>query len=69
MGIPGPFITAIVELAEGPRIATNIIGVEPDPQNVHCDMDVEVVFDDIADAISLPKFRPAAKTEIVKHEA
>jgi uncharacterized OB-fold protein len=62
MGIPGPFITAIVELAEGPRIATNIVGVDPDPKNLRCDMEVEVVFDDLTDTISLPKFRPTKTT-------
>ena len=61
MGIPGPFITAIVELAEGPRIATNVVGVEPDPKNLRCDMEVEVVFDDLTDTIALPKFRPVVK--------
>lgn len=61
MGIPGPFITAIVQLDEGPRIATNLIGIEPDPKKVRCDMDVEVVFDDLTDTISLPKFRPVVK--------
>jgi uncharacterized OB-fold protein len=60
MGITGPFIVAIVELEEGPRIATNVIGVDPDPKNVRCDMAVEVVFDDLTDTIALPKFRPVA---------
>jgi uncharacterized OB-fold protein len=64
MGIPGPFITAIVELAEGPRIATNIVGVDPDPKNLRCDMEVEVVFDDLTDTISLPKFRPAGEASM-----
>jgi hypothetical protein len=63
LGIPVPFIAAIVELAEGPRIATNIVGVEPDPQNLRCDMEVEVVFEDLSDTITLPKFRPVTKTE------
>ena len=57
LGIPGPFIAAIVELAEGPKIATNIVGVEPDPQNLRCDMEVEVVFEDLTDTVTLPKFR------------
>ncbi len=60
MGITGPFIVAIVELDEGPRIATNVIDVDPDPKNVRCDMAVEVVFDDLTDTIALPKFRPVA---------
>ncbi len=58
MGLQAPFITAIVELAEGPKIATNIVGVEPDPQNLRCDMEVEVVFEDLSDEVTLPKFRP-----------
>jgi uncharacterized OB-fold protein len=62
MGIPAPFIAAIVELEEGPRISTNLIGVDPDPKNLRCDMDVEVVFDDITDTVALPKFRPVTKS-------
>jgi uncharacterized OB-fold protein len=61
LGIPVPFVAAIVELEEGPRIATNIVGVEPDPKNLRCDMEVEVVFEDLTDTITLPKFRPVAK--------
>ena len=29
-----PYITAIVELEEGPRMATNIVGVDPEPENL-----------------------------------
>ena len=35
-------------------------GVEPDPANLRCDMPVQVVFEDITDEITLPKFRPVA---------
>ena len=56
-------IAAIVELAEGPRIATNIVGVEPDPQNLRCDMDVEVVFEDLTETITLPKFQPVTSAQ------
>jgi len=61
LGIPVPFIAAIVALEEGPKIATNIVGVEPDPKNLRCDMEVEVVFEDLTDAITLPKFRPVTR--------
>jgi len=57
---PAPFIIGIVELDEGPRLMSNIVGVAADPQAVHCDMPVEVLFEDITDAITLPKFRPLA---------
>lgn len=56
--VPAPFIIAIVELDEGPRLLTNIVGIEPTPDKVRCDMPVEVVFDDITEAITLPRFRP-----------
>ena len=54
-----PYVTALVELEEGPRIYTNIVGVEPDPKQIACDMPVEVVFEDVSEEITLPKFRPA----------
>jgi uncharacterized protein len=46
-----------VELEEGPRLLTNIVGVPPD--QVACDMPVKVAFDDVADGVSVPKFMPA----------
>jgi len=54
-----PVIIGLVELAEGPRLLSNIVGVDPDPAHVRCDMELEVVFEDITDEITLPKFRPA----------
>ncbi len=52
-----PFVPAVVTLAEGPRMMTNIVGCDPD--SVEIGMAVEVVFDDITEAVTLPKFRPA----------
>lgn len=54
-----PYVTAIVELEEGPRLMTNLVGIDPDPALIRCDMPVEVVFDDVTEEITLPKFRPA----------
>ncbi len=55
-----PFVTAIVELEEGPRMATNIVGVEdPTPDKLQIGMALEVTFEDITDTIALPKFKPA----------
>ncbi len=51
-----PYVTAIVELEEGVRMLSNV--VECDPARLTCDMEVEVVWDDISDEFSLPKFRP-----------
>jgi len=51
-----PYVVALVELDEGPRLLTNIIGVAPD--KVACDMPVKVVFDDCNESVSVPKFTP-----------
>jgi hypothetical protein len=58
--VSGPYVIGIVELDEGARLMSNIVGVEPDPQHVRCDMPVEVVFEDITEEITLPKFKPRA---------
>jgi uncharacterized OB-fold protein len=51
-----PYAVALVELDEGVRMMSNIVGIEPDA--VRVDMRVEVVFDDITPSITLPRFRP-----------
>jgi uncharacterized OB-fold protein len=51
-----PYIVAVVELEEGPRLITNIIGCSPDI--ITCDMPVEVVWEDVTKKVSLPKFKP-----------
>jgi len=53
-----PYVAAIVELEEGPRMPTNLVEVEPDPAAIQIGMPVEVIFEDVTDSISLPKFRP-----------
>lgn len=51
-----PYIVALVTLEEGVRMATNIIGCEPEA--VTAGMEVELTFHDVTVDISLPKFRP-----------
>ena len=51
-----PYITTIIELEEGPHILSNIVGCSPD--QVRCDMPVEVIWEDITEEFSLPKFKP-----------
>ncbi len=51
-----PYAVALVELDEGVRMMSNIVGIRPD--DVRVDMPVEVVFDEITPTVSLPKFRP-----------
>jgi uncharacterized OB-fold protein len=59
-----PYNVTIVELEEGPRMHTHIVGC--DSSDIHIGMPVEVVFDRINDEISLPKFRPIASRESVE---
>jgi uncharacterized OB-fold protein len=51
-----PYVVAVIELDEGPRMLSNVIGCKP--EDVRCDMPVEVAFEDITDEVALPKFRP-----------
>jgi hypothetical protein len=52
----GPYVLALVELAEGPRMMTNI--VEADPATLAIGQAVEVVFHDTGEGNALPRFRP-----------
>jgi uncharacterized OB-fold protein len=51
-----PWPVAVVELEEGPRLVTNIAGVQPD--SYEFGMALEVAFEDIGDGLTLPVFRP-----------
>ena len=51
-----PYVLAVVELAEGVRMMTNVVGCPPD--QVRIGMAVEVVFEDVTPEITLAKFRP-----------
>lgn len=55
-----PYVTAIVELEEGPRLFTHLVGVDPDPACIRSGMPVEVVFEDVNEEATLPKFRPVS---------
>jgi uncharacterized OB-fold protein len=50
-------VIAIVELAEGPHVTTNITGCTPEQLKVG--MPVVVAFDDVTPETTLVKFRPA----------
>ncbi len=52
-----PYVIAIVRLAGGVQMMTNIVGCEP--EDVHCGMQVVPEFDDVTDHFTLVKFRPA----------
>jgi uncharacterized OB-fold protein len=54
-----PYVIAVVELDEGPRMLSNLIDIEPTPEAVQVDMPVEVLFQDINEETTMFKFRPA----------
>jgi uncharacterized OB-fold protein len=56
-----PYVVALVELDEGCRMMSNIVGVEPDPAYVQIGMAVEIVHDRVTDSVTLPRFRPVAE--------
>ncbi len=55
----GPFVIAYVELADGPRIMTNIVDCDLDA--LHIGMPVEMVFHDTGEGSALYRFRPASR--------
>ena len=52
-----PYAVAIVELEDGVRFTTRLVGVRV--EDVRVGMPVEVVFTPVADGTQLPLFRPA----------
>jgi len=54
----GPYAIAVVQLAEGPRMMTNITGVPSTPEDLILDMELQVTFEQRGD-FSIPLFAPA----------
>ena len=52
-----PYAVLLVELAEGPRMISSLVGA--DPSTVAIDMAVELVCERVTDEVTLPRFRPA----------
>jgi len=51
-----PYAVVVIELYEGARLVSNLVDCAP--ADIRAGMPVEVVFDDVASDVSLPKFRP-----------
>jgi uncharacterized protein len=51
-----PYVLAIVELEEGPRMTSNVVAA---PETLKVDMPVTVFFDDVTPERTLVKFKPA----------
>jgi len=54
-----PYVLAIVRMDEGYKLMTNI--VDCDFADLQCDLSVEVIFEKVTEAITLPKFRLLGK--------
>lgn len=52
-----PYNVAVVELEEGPRINTNMVGIAN--EDLEVGMAVKVTFEDVGEGVKVPKFRPA----------
>lgn len=53
-----PYAIAVVELEEGPRMMSNIVGVANTPDDLVLDMALEVTFEERGD-VAVPVFAPA----------
>ena len=51
-----PYAVVLVQLVEGPRITSNLVGVPLD--KIRIGMPVSAVFEDLSDEVTLPKFAP-----------
>ena len=51
-----PYVVAVIRLAEGFEMLSNVIDCDPD--ELFCEMPVQVVFDDVTPECTLPKFHP-----------
>lgn len=56
-----PYNVAIVELDEGPRLMSNVVGIAPDAVTV--EQRVEVVFTKLRDDICIPQFAPVGEVQ------
>jgi len=56
--MPAPYVVALVELDEGPRLISNVVGCAP--EEVVIDMPVRVRFE-TAGEFTLPRFEPSPR--------
>ncbi len=54
-----PYNVAVVQLEEGPRLNTNIVGCPN--ESLRVGMPVQVTFEPIAGGVTVPKFKPPAR--------
>jgi uncharacterized OB-fold protein len=56
-----PLVIALVQLEEGPQMMSNIVGVDPEPENLPLDLPLQVTFEQRGDH-AIPVFAPAEAT-------
>ena len=54
-----PYVAAVVDLDEGPRMMTNVVDCDFDALEIG--MPLEVLFQEISDDVTIPVFRPRAR--------
>lgn len=54
-----PYVVVLVDLEEGVRLVSNLVGVEPVPERITIGAPVELVYDAVTAEVTLPKFRLA----------
>jgi hypothetical protein len=54
-----PYVVAMIDLDEGVRMISNIVKCDHD--KLKNGMELEVVFDDVSDEFTLPKWMPVTK--------
>ena len=57
-GGESPNVIAVVELEEGPRIMGTMTGIGPDRRQLRVNMPVEILFQDVGEALTTFMFRP-----------
>jgi uncharacterized OB-fold protein len=51
-----PYVAAVVDLEEGPRVMTNLVGC--DPADLRIGQEVVVAYEELTEEITVPVFRP-----------
>jgi uncharacterized protein len=62
-----PYVPAVIELEEGPRLLSDIVAGAPG--RLYCGMPVSVLFEDISADYSLPRFAPAPQGGAAQNHA
>lgn len=58
-GFEAPYSIAVVQLDEGPRMMTNVVGCPQTPEALILDMPLVVIYEKQNEEITLPLFQPA----------